>query len=172
MFVNAYLVRVSDFLFHKRITSMNYKQAGKHVNTILMADDDPDDRLLVKEALIGANFPVANFCFVEDGDELMQYLLSRTNASATNETPLPDLILLDLNMPKKDGREALKEIKSHPDLRQIPVVVFTTSTSPQDIKASYDSGANTFISKSGSFDSLVAAMQTIKNYWTVYALVC
>ncbi|MBK8814315.1 MAG: response regulator [Methylococcaceae bacterium] len=150
---------------------MNYRQAEKHVNTILMADDDSDDRLLVKEALNDANFPVANLCFVEDGDALMDYLLSRINSSAENKMPLPDLILLDLNMPKKDGREALKEIKSNADLRRIPVVVFTTSTSPQDIKASYDCGANSYISKSATFDSLAAAMQTIKSYWVDYALV-
>lgn len=149
---------------------MNYKQTEKHVNTILIADDDPDDRLLVKEALIDADFPIANLFFVEDGNALMDYLLSGLNSSV-GQTRLPDLILLDLNMPKKDGREALKEIKNHPDLRQIPVVVFTTSTSPQDIKASYDSGANTYIPKSATFGSLVAAMQTIKNYWIDYALV-
>ena len=151
---------------------MNYKQPDKHVNTILMADDDPDDRLLVQEALIDANFPIDNVRFVEDGEDLMDFLLGRHKYSGTDQQKLPDLILLDLNMPKKDGREALKEIKSNPDLRHIPVVVFSTSTSPQDIKTSYDSGANTFISKSGTFDGLVAAMQTIKNYWTDYALVC
>jgi CheY-like chemotaxis protein len=150
---------------------MNYKQNEKHVSTILMADDDPDDRLLVKEALIDVDFPVANFCYVEDGDALMDYLHGRLNICANDKARLPDLILLDLNMPKKDGREALIEIKSNPDLRRIPVVVFTTSTSPQDIKTSYDSGANTYISKSATFDSLVSAMQTIKHYWTDYALV-
>jgi CheY-like chemotaxis protein len=151
---------------------MNIKQTGKHVNTILMADDDPDDRLLVKEALNEANFHTDNVRFVEDGDELLDFLLGRNKYSGTNKEELPGLILLDLNMPKKDGREALKEIKSNPDLRRIPVVVFTTSTSPQDIKTSYDCGANTFISKSGTFDTLVEIMKTIKNYWVEYALVC
>jgi two-component system, response regulator len=150
---------------------MNFKQTDKHVRTILMADDDPDDRLLVQEALIDANFPVTNVSFVEDGDELMDYLLGRKNHSGTNKKNLPDLILLDLNMPKKDGREALKEIKLNPNLHHIPVIVFTTSTSLEDIKASYDNGANTFISKSGTFDGLVATMTSIKNYWTEYALI-
>ncbi len=151
---------------------MNIKQTDKHVNTILMADDDPDDRLLVQDALVDANFLIANVSFVENGDELMDYLLNRKNYNGANKRQRPDLILLDLNMPKKDGREALIEIKSNPDLRQIPVVVFTTSTSPHDIKTSYDNGANTFISKSDTFDNLVATMRTIKNYWAEYALVC
>jgi len=151
---------------------MNFKQKDKHVNTILMADDDPDDRLLIREALNDANFPVDHVHFVEDGEDLMDFLLGRKKYNGANKQKLPDLIFLDLNMPKKDGREALREIKSTPGLRHIPVIVFSTSTSPQDIKTSYDTGANTFISKSGTFDSLVAAMQTIKSYWAEYALVC
>jgi len=151
---------------------MNYNDTNKHAHTILMADDDPDDRLLVKEALIDANFPDNNLRFVEDGQDLMDYLMGSGKYAGLNKAPLPDLILLDLNMPKKDGREALKEIKSNPDLRQIPVLIFTTSTSVQDIKASYEIGANTYISKPVTFEALVTVMQTIKCYWADNALVC
>ncbi len=143
----------------------------RHVNTILLADDDADDRLLVQEALLDADFPYKNLSFVEDGEDLMDYLHGRGQYVGDNKSPLPDLILLDLNMPRKDGRAALKEIKSNPDLRKIPVVVLTTSTSPEDIRSSYDIGANTYISKSITFDGLVSAMQTVKNYWSDYALV-
>jgi len=141
-------------------------ESHKHVNTILMADDDADDRLLVQEALIDAEFPEENLAFVENGEELMNYLRGRGQYSEPNKAPLPDLILLDLNMPKKDGREALKEIKSDPNLRQIPVVVLTTSTLSEDVKVSYELGANTYISKPVSFDDLVSVMQTIKHYWS------
>jgi CheY-like chemotaxis protein len=150
---------------------MNYQDNNRHVSTILMADDDADDRLLVKEALLDVNFPEKNLSFVEDGQDLIDYLYGQGKYASEHKAPLPDLILLDLNMPRKDGREALKEIKSHPELKHIPVVVFTTSTSNQDIKASYEIGANTYISKSVTFDGLVTAMKTIKQYWTDYALV-
>jgi len=145
---------------------MTNKKSDKRVNTILMADDDADDRLLVQEALIDAKFPEENLVFVENGEELMNYLCCRGQYSEPNHAPLPDLILLDLNMPKKDGREALKEIKSDPNLRQIPVVILTTSTLPEDVKISYQLGANTYISKPVSFDELLSVMKTIKHYWS------
>lgn len=150
---------------------MKHNKTNKHVNTILLADDDADDRLLVQEALTDADFPYDKLSFVENGEELMDYLHGRGRYEDSSRSPLPDLILLDLNMPKKDGREALKEIKSNPDLRQIPVVVLTTSTSPSDIRESYDIGANTYISKPVTFEGLVDAMQTIKTYWTDFALI-
>lgn len=150
---------------------MTNNKNKKHVNTILMADDDADDRLLAREALVDANFPEENLIFVEDGEVLMDFLCGRGQYAGSNKAQLPDLILLDLNMPKKDGREALKEIKTNPKLRQIPVVVFTTSTLPDDIRKSYDLGANTFISKPPNFEDLVSVMQTIKYYWSDFAFV-
>jgi CheY-like chemotaxis protein len=150
---------------------MTNNENRKHVNTILLADDDADDRLLVQEALVDASFPQENLIFVVDGEDLMDYLCGRGQYARPNKAPMPDLILLDLNMPKKDGREALKEIKSNPNLRHIPVVILTTSTLPNDIRKSYDLGANTFISKPPSFEGLVSVMQTIKYYWSDFAFV-
>lgn len=150
---------------------MEVKNVGRHVLNILFADDDPDDRILLKEALTDAGFSQFNLNFVENGEDLINYLYGRIPFAGLNNSRLPDLILLDLNMPKKDGREALKEIKSHPSLKKIPVIVFTTSTSSIDIAASYDAGANTYISKALSFAELVATMKSIKTYWTENALV-
>lgn len=129
--------------------------------TILMADDDPDDRLLAKKAF-KQNRLYNEVVFVEDGEQLMEYLLDEKNQT---NNKLPGLILLDLNMPKKDGREALKEIKSHQNLRKIPVVVLTTSTADEDIIRSYDLGVNSFISKPVTFDELVKVTKEIGNYW-------
>jgi CheY-like chemotaxis protein len=131
---------------------------------ILIADDDPDDRLMIKEALTEKR--LANpLHFVEDGEELMDYLYHRGKYSTPNSQQLPGLILLDLNMPKKDGREALREIKSDPVLRRIPVVVLTTSKMKEDILRAYNLGVNSFITKPVSFDALVDIMQTITKYW-------
>jgi len=141
------------------------------VNTILLADDDADDRLLVMEALLDANFPCANLNFVEDGEDLLNYLNGLGKYIDVAQFALPDLILLDLNMPKKDGREALKEIRANPKLRKIPIIVLTTSKSPKDIEECYDMGANTYISKPTTFAGMVTTMQTIKSYWTENALV-
>lgn len=132
--------------------------------TILMADDDEDDRLLAKEALEEAR--VANeLHFVVDGEELMDYLHRRGAYQKPETSPRPGLILLDLNMPRKDGREALSEIKSDPSLRRIPVVVMTTSDAEEDLVKSYDLGANSYVRKPVSFDGLVAVMQSLANYW-------
>lgn len=131
---------------------------------ILMADDDADDRLLAKDAL--SECRLANdLHFVEDGEELLDYLNRRGKYTALADAPRPGLILLDLNMPKKDGREALKEIRSNPDLRKIPVVVLTTSKADTDIGRIYELGANSFISKPVSFDSLVEVMKILGRYW-------
>src|SRR5690606_24679711 len=117
-------------------------------------DDDADDRMLTKDAL--AESRVLNeLKFVEDGEELMDYLKRRGRFTDEADAPRPGLILLDLNMPKKDGREALKEIKSDPDLRRIPIVVMTTSKAEEDIFRSYDFGASSFITKPVTFDRLV-----------------
>jgi CheY-like chemotaxis protein len=133
--------------------------------TILMADDDEDDRVLAADALRDAR--LANeMRFAVDGEDLMQYLRGEgPYASGDVEAPWPGLILLDLNMPRKDGREALAEIKADPVLRRIPVVALTTSRAEEDIVRTYDLGVNSFISKPVTFDGLVAAMRTLSHYW-------
>lgn len=139
-----------------------------NVGLILMADDDPDDRLLVKDALAecGTQPGVTNSMrFVGDGEELMDYLLRRGNFSEPASSPRPDLILLDLNMPRKDGREALREIRANADLRRIPVVVFTTSRADTDISLIYDLGANSFVTKPVAFESLVDTLRHLSRYW-------
>ena len=137
-------------------------EAGKPI-TILLADDDEEDRMLTSEAL--AESRVANdLRFVTDGEELLDYLYQR-GRWATEEAPKPGLILLDLNMPRKDGREALKEIKVDPDLRRIPVIVLTTSKAEEDIYRTYDLGANSFITKPVHFHALVDVMKEIGKYW-------
>ncbi len=132
--------------------------------TILMADDDEDDCMLAREALTESR--LANDLYiVRDGEELMDYLYRRGQYANPNISPRPGLILLDLNMPKKDGREALREIKNNPELRRIPVVVLTTSKAEEDIYRSYDLGANSFIIKPVTFAALVEVMKTIGKYW-------
>ena len=132
--------------------------------TILMADDDDEDRMMTKKAW--DNSRLANdLRFVEDGEELMEYLGRRGEYADPASSPRPGLILLDLNMPKMDGREALREIKSTPELRRIPIVVLTTSKAEENIFRSYDLGANSFISKPVTFDRLAAIIQQIGTYW-------
>lgn len=103
--------------------------------------------------------------FVEDGEELLEYLLQRGRYADPDSSPRPGMILLDLNMPRMDGREALKQIKSHPELRRIPVVVLTTSKAEEDIYRSYDLGVNSFIIKPVTFESLVNVMRVLERYW-------
>jgi CheY-like chemotaxis protein len=136
---------------------------GKAI-TILLADDDPDDRLMASEALTESRL-ANDVRFVEDGEELMDYLRRTGQYSVPGSAPRPGLILLDLNMPRKDGREALKEIKIDPILRSIPVVVLTTSKAEEDVFRTYDLGVNSFITKPVVFDSLVELMKTIGKYW-------
>jgi len=131
---------------------------------ILMADDDEDDRLLAKEALAEGRL-LNNLYFVEDGQELLDFLRHDGKYSQATDAPTPGLILLDLNMPKMDGREALTNIKADPKLKNIPVVILTTSKAEEDIARSYSLGANSFITKPVSFDGLVHALQTLKQYW-------
>jgi CheY-like chemotaxis protein len=130
---------------------------------ILMADDDADDRLLAQDALTETQL-ANDLHFVENGEELLDYLQRRGRFNKFN-APRPGLILLDLNMPRKDGREALREIKQDPELRRIPVVVLTTSKADTDITRIYDLGANSFIAKPVTFDSLVHVMKTLATYW-------
>jgi CheY-like chemotaxis protein len=131
---------------------------------ILIADDDSDDRLLAREALEESGL-AGDLRFVEDGAELMDYLRHRNKFSAPAASPQPGLILLDLNMPRKDGREALKEIRADLELRKIPVVILTTSHADTDIARSYELGANSFITKPTAFDALVKVMKAIGGYW-------
>jgi len=128
---------------------------------ILMADDDADDRMLAKEALEESRV-LNDLRFVENGEELMDYLYRR---GVYADAERPGLILLDLNMPKKDGREALKEIKADANLRRIPIVVMTTSKAEEDIYRSYDLGASSFITKPVTFERLVELMRTLGQYW-------
>lgn len=131
---------------------------------ILLADDDADDRLLARDAL-AENRLANNLQCVQDGEELLDYLFRRGKYSDPASSPRPGLILLDLNMPRKDGREALKEIKSHPDLKKIPVVVLTTSKTEEDICRSYKLGVNSYITKPVTFSSLVEVMKALGKYW-------
>lgn len=131
--------------------------------TILMADDDDDDYLLTKKALKESKL-VNTLIRVKDGEELMDYLLGR-GAYADTKPDRPGVILLDLNMPRKDGREALKEIKSHADLKNIPIVIFTTSKAEEDIYRTYQLGGNSFITKPVTFDNLINVMKALGAYW-------
>ncbi|MBL8160289.1 response regulator [Candidatus Saccharibacteria bacterium] len=137
---------------------------GKAGIVILMADDDDDDFLLTQKALKQSKL-LNTLCRVKDGEELLDYLLERGKYEGGSPCGRPGVILLDLNMPRKDGREALKEIKSNPDLQDIPVVVFTTSKAEEDIYRTYKLGVNSFITKPVTFDNLIQVMQTLGKYW-------
>jgi CheY-like chemotaxis protein len=132
--------------------------------SILMADDDADDRLMAQEAFEEARLANA-LHFVEDGEELLDYLYRRGEYAGRSVAQQPGLILLDLNMPKKDGREALKEIKEDPALRHLPIVVLTTSKAEEDILRTYDLGVNSFITKPVTFAGLVELVRTLTRYW-------
>jgi CheY-like chemotaxis protein len=131
---------------------------------ILIADDDEEDRMLACDALVESRLSNDTYC-VTNGEDLMDYLRRQGKYTPPADAPRPGLILLDLNMPRKDGREALREIKSDPNLRQIPVVVLTTSKAEEDILRSYDSGASSFISKPVTFEGLVDVMKVLGRYW-------
>jgi CheY-like chemotaxis protein len=133
--------------------------------TILLADDDEEDRELTRDALQSSR--LANeMHFVVDGQDLMDYLQRTGRYSDPEvEAPRPGIILLDLNMPKKDGREALAEIKADESLRRIPVVVLTTSKDEEDVLRTYDLGASSFITKPVTFAGLVEALRTWTRYW-------
>lgn len=131
---------------------------------ILLAEDDEDDYILTSDALRESH--VTNEIFwVRDGEELMDYLYRRGAYADPEVSPCPGLILLDLNMPRKDGREALQEIKASPELRRIPVVVLTTSKTEEDIIRSYDLGVNSFIQKPVNFDQFVQVIKVLGTYW-------
>lgn len=132
--------------------------------TILMADDDPDDRLMTQEAFEESRL-ANDLRFVENGVELMDYLHRRGKYEDPGSSPRPGLILLDLNMPKKDGREALLEIKEDPRLKNIRIVVMTTSKAEEDIVRTYDLGASSYVTKPVTFAGLVDVIQTLGKYW-------
>lgn len=131
---------------------------------ILIADDDSEDRQMIKEALEESRL-VNTLAFVKDGEELMDYLNNKGAFQDVERYPAPGLILLDLNMPKKDGREALKEIKADSRLKQIPVVVLTTSSAEEDVVRTYNLGVNSFITKPVTFEALVQVMKGLGQYW-------
>jgi len=131
---------------------------------IVMADDDADDRLLVKEALCEAGVP-HDLRFAEDGRSLLDYLRRQGPFANGRYAPRPELILLDLNMPLKDGREVLRDIRADDALRRIPVVIFTTSKADTDIRQMYDLGANSFVTKPAAFADLVHLMRRLAEYW-------
>jgi two-component system, response regulator len=132
--------------------------------TILLADDDLDDLMMTQEALQQSRLG-NDLRMVLDGEELMDYLFRRGQYASPADAPQPGLILLDLNMPKKDGREALAEIKTDPKLRKIPVIVLTTSRAEEDIFRTYDLGVSSFITKPVTFEGLVEAMKVLAHYW-------
>lgn len=131
---------------------------------ILMAEDDPDDRLMISKALEDHRV-VSEVRFVRDGEDLLRYLRREGPYRDPAAHPLPALVLLDLNMPKVDGREALEAIKSDPALRRIPVVVLTTSKAEEDVARAYQAGANSYITKPATFVGLAAVLRSLKHYW-------
>lgn len=132
--------------------------------TILVADDDPDDRKLTREAFEEAKLG-NNLLFVEDGVELLDYLNRRGKYSEPASSPRPGIILLDLNMPRKDGREALRELKADPRFKSIRVIIMTTSKAEQDIVRAYDLSAASYITKPVTFEGLVDVIRTLGKYW-------
>lgn len=131
---------------------------------ILVAEDDADDRMMIKDAFEESRLgnPVD---FVEDGVQLMDYLNRQGTYGGLSDQPYPGFILLDLNMPRKDGRTALREIKASPILQRIPIVILTTSKAEEDIVRTYNLGVNSFICKPVTFDSLVEIVKTVGRYW-------
>jgi len=131
---------------------------------LLLAEDDEDDFILARDALHEAKFECQLFR-VKNGEELLEYLYQKGPFENPRQSPLPDLILLDLNMPKKDGREALEEIKSQARLRRIPVIILTTSQNQEDVWRCYELNANAFIRKPARFDQIVKVMKSIRGFW-------
>lgn len=138
---------------------MNNKDA-----LILIAEDDEEDRMLTREAFEESNL-IKNLYFVQDGEELLDYLHHRNKYEDKVKFPLPGLILLDLNMPRKDGREALQELKADPELKRIPVVVLTTSEAEEDINRTYDLGVSSYITKPVTYQGLVEITRALSQYW-------
>ena len=138
-------------------------QRGRSI-LILMADDDAEDRMMMADAFVESHLAIP-LRFVEDGEQLMDYLFHRGAYTDPASAPHPGLILLDLNMPKKDGWKALQEIKNAPMLRHIPIVILTTSKAQQDVDRSYDLGVNSFITKPVTLTGLVEVVTMLGKYW-------
>ena len=134
------------------------------VEVILVAEDDPEDCQFIREAFLDGHAR-SSLRFVGDGERLLDYLRHRGDYSDPLAAPQPSIVLLDLNMPRKDGREALREIKSDPELKRIPVVVLTTSKEEEDILRSYDLGANSYVTKPVTFSALAESLKALGNYW-------
>jgi CheY-like chemotaxis protein len=161
-------------MIHSSVVSLFWQIKDVPMNTIpkkmlviLMADDDADDRLLAQEAMHESRV-LNELHFVEDGVQLLSYLRGDDSFGDRTIFPIPGLILLDLNMPKMDGREALAEIKADPRLRRIPVVILTTSKADEDMVKGYDLGAASYITKPVTFDALVELMRTLGRYWVEF----
>jgi CheY-like chemotaxis protein len=133
-------------------------------DVVLVAEDDPEDCQFIQEAFSDGHAR-SSLRFVGDGERLLDYLYKRGEYSEPLAAPQPSIVLLDLNMPRKDGREALREIKADPKLRRIPVVVLTTSKEEEDILRSYDLGANSYVTKPVTFSALAESLKTLGNYW-------
>jgi CheY-like chemotaxis protein len=139
----------------------------KHL-PILIADDDEDDRFLIKAAFEECGSTIPLF-FVQDGLELMHYLNNEKTYADASVYKQPSLILLDLNMPKKDGREIIQEMRTNSNFKAIPIVVLSTSNAPSDIKTCYELGANSFITKPSSFEGLLEIIKNLQQFWFVTA---
>jgi CheY-like chemotaxis protein len=144
----------------KRVTDMKDKKSI----SILIADDDADDRMLIEDAFRESRLSNP-LHFAENGEELLHFLRGQGKFEGRDVSHLPKLILLDLNMPKMDGRTALKHLKADPALRRIPVVVLTTSKAEEDILRTYDLGVSSFITKPVTFQGLVDVVRALNNYW-------
>jgi CheY-like chemotaxis protein len=136
----------------------------RNSSLILMADDDNDYHRFTSMALQEID-PGVVLRRVEDGEELLDYLLGREKYQDRADSPVPNLIFLDLNMPKKNGLEALREIRSHQNLRSIPVIMLTISNNEDDVVTCYATGANSFATKPAGFDELVNTLKVFKQYW-------
>ena len=137
----------------------------KHqVPTVLLIDDDPADQFLVQEAMKVANFD-HNLRQVSDGDEALDYLFGRGRNADRLKAPRPDLILLDLNMPRFDGRQVARTLKTHPFLKNIPIVVLTSSSREEDVDELYEMGVNSYMQKPANFDEFTAALRALASYW-------
>lgn len=139
-------------------------KAVRETRVVLMADDDHDDFVMVKDAFAACGNTV-KLSRVSDGEELLEYLFRRNRYLDLGSAPAPSLILLDLNMPRKNGSEVLAEIKTHPVLKQIPVVVLTTSKRASDVAMCYEMGANSYLTKPDSFNALVDMLNATVTYW-------
>ncbi len=135
-----------------------------HTTTILLAEDDPEDIYLIGEALEESKLP-SQLVIVQNGEEVLDYLYRRGSYEQASHSPLPNLILLDLNMPRKDGRDVLVEIKQDPKLRRIPIVILTNSQAEEDIIRSYDLGVSGYITKPVNFEGLLNAIKALGLYW-------